>query len=462
VFVVAFQLTHLASAAEFFEIGDVVGGPGLSHERRGTLTAMSGDGSTIVGAIFDDTSVDNRSFFRWQRDTGAVELGIGGSTYAGVVHDGSAILIASVIPNVLPDRFMRITEWTEENGIHDLGIFSGPHTFRADTGNYILGGHGSSWMLWSKANGLEVADGMGGANDVSENGTVVGRGSLDNKAFVWTKQTGLLPLITEPHAISEAIRISTDGMVIGGRMFDQANGYTVFRWTQQEGLQRLGPGYFTAMSNDGSTIFGVNGAQAFRWTQATGFDLIPPLAGIQDVIGAGLGDVTRDGAMAIGSTISSSTGSHPFVWRLGKGVTTVEDMLANEFGLADRIAGWQLTGLSLSEDGKILAGTGLNPDGFRDTWVADLHLDPGDFNNDGTVDAADYVVWRNGLGATHTPADYDVWRANFGVTRNSATTQTVSGVPEPTAISLGLISATCTFAFARRAPTVRRRDLKIH
>jgi hypothetical protein len=38
----------------------------------------------------------------------------------------------------------------------------------------------------------------------------------------------------------------------------------------------------------------------------------------------------------------------------------------------------------------------------------------GDFNQDGTVDAADYVVWRNGLGTTYTQADYDVWRANFG------------------------------------------------
>ena len=40
----------------------------------------------------------------------------------------------------------------------------------------------------------------------------------------------------------------------------------------------------------------------------------------------------------------------------------------------------------------------------------------GDYNRDGTVDAADYVVWRSGLGTTYTQADYDVWRANFGQT----------------------------------------------
>jgi hypothetical protein len=39
---------------------------------------------------------------------------------------------------------------------------------------------------------------------------------------------------------------------------------------------------------------------------------------------------------------------------------------------------------------------------------------PGDFNLDGSVDAADYVVWRKGLGTTYTQTDYNVWCANFG------------------------------------------------
>ncbi|TWT33916.1 PEP-CTERM motif protein [Posidoniimonas corsicana] len=51
----------------------------------------------------------------------------------------------------------------------------------------------------------------------------------------------------------------------------------------------------------------------------------------------------------------------------------------------------------------------------------------GDFNADGSVDAADYTVWRDNLGedagvlngngsgaATVTQADYDLWRANYG------------------------------------------------
>jgi hypothetical protein len=43
-------------------------------------------------------------------------------------------------------------------------------------------------------------------------------------------------------------------------------------------------------------------------------------------------------------------------------------------------------------------------------WSAVAAL-PGDFNHDGTVDAADYVDWRKIDG---TQTGYDAWRANFG------------------------------------------------
>jgi hypothetical protein len=73
---------------------------------------------------------------------------------------------------------------------------------------------------------------------------------------------------------------------------------------------------------------------------------------------------------------------------------------------------------------------------------------PGDFNNDGTVDAADYVVWRNGLGTTFTQSDYNAWRANFGGSAANAVTGNVTSsnatVPEPQGFLLlifGLITA---------------------
>jgi hypothetical protein len=64
----------------------------------------------------------------------------------------------------------------------------------------------------------------------------------------------------------------------------------------------------------------------------------------------------------------------------------------------------------------------------------------GDFNDDGTVDAADYVVWRKHNGSTTvlpndrssglvSPADYDDWRANFGISSSGGSL--AQAVPEP-------------------------------
>ena len=37
----------------------------------------------------------------------------------------------------------------------------------------------------------------------------------------------------------------------------------------------------------------------------------------------------------------------------------------------------------------------------------------GDYNRNGTVDAADYAVWRDGLGSVYNQNDYQIWRAAF-------------------------------------------------
>jgi Tol biopolymer transport system component len=70
---------------------------------------------------------------------------------------------------------------------------------------------------------------------------------------------------------------------------------------------------------------------------------------------------------------------------------------------------------------------------------------PGDFNSDGIVDAADYTVWRDGLGTDYEPSDYDKWKSNFG--RRSgvggsapgSAGGTVAAVPEPASV-FGLIA----------------------
>jgi hypothetical protein len=64
----------------------------------------------------------------------------------------------------------------------------------------------------------------------------------------------------------------------------------------------------------------------------------------------------------------------------------------------------------------------------------------GDFNEDGVVDAADYVVWRKNNGSQQ---EYDTWRANFG-TMPGTSSAFVTSVPEPRAWSLLSIAIVCS------------------
>jgi hypothetical protein len=78
---------------------------------------------------------------------------------------------------------------------------------------------------------------------------------------------------------------------------------------------------------------------------------------------------------------------------------------------------------------------------------------PGDFNNNGVVDAADYVAWRNGAA---DPTDYATWRANFGAGASGLglSAGNSAAVPEPA----GLIAVlTAIMACLVNAPQRRIR-----
>ena len=78
---------------------------------------------------------------------------------------------------------------------------------------------------------------------------------------------------------------------------------------------------------------------------------------------------------------------------------------------------------------------------------------PGDFNTNGVVDAADYVVWRNNVGSTTAlPNDsiggtigtpqYNEWRTHFGQTAGSgAGVGANAAVPEPATVVMLILAA---------------------
>jgi uncharacterized protein YjbI with pentapeptide repeats len=91
---------------------------------------------------------------------------------------------------------------------------------------------------------------------------------------------------------------------------------------------------------------------------------------------------------------------------------------------------------------------------------------PGDYNGNGTVDAADYVLWRDHLGqsvtlpndatpGTVTQADYEIWKSTFGHVANGATA--VATIPEPTT-RIPMLIAIASFLARRRAKTSKIRN----
>jgi len=95
----------------------------------------------------------------------------------------------------------------------------------------------------------------------------------------------------------------------------------------------------------------------------------------------------------------------------------------------------------------------------RALLLSDSTILDGDFNQDGSVDAADYVVWRKNLdSATSLPndespgfvsaEDYGVWRANFG--RTLAGASALGSVPEPASGIMALWGAIGFVVIRRR------------
>jgi hypothetical protein len=77
---------------------------------------------------------------------------------------------------------------------------------------------------------------------------------------------------------------------------------------------------------------------------------------------------------------------------------------------------------------------------------------PGDYNDDGMVDAADYTVWRDNLNTSAelpndetpgevTEGDYTVWKTHFGESLGSGSLVSGVAVPEPATAVLLLLAA---------------------
>jgi len=270
------------------------------------------------------------------------------------------------------------------NQINGVGILSQPTGVSADGSvvvGYSFGSFATGWVWTASGGAVPFGPPQGFTfafpSAVSSDGSIIvgtASGNLQPQAFRWTQNGGTVLLGVLPgDTDSSANAVSGNGIVVVG----QSNNNIIqraFRWTQTGGMTDLGslPGATfttpTATNFDGSVVVGYsisNAAHAFRWQANTGLTALPELPGAQVSEAYA---VNYDGSVIVGVSGSATFPSgEAAVWNKN-GVQSIKNLLvANGVNLL----GWTLSeARGVSADGTIVAGTGANPSGQEESWIA--------------------------------------------------------------------------------------------
>jgi PEP-CTERM motif len=163
------------------------------------------------------------------------------------------------------------------------------------------------------------------------------------------------------------------------------------------------------MAIDNSNTVGVNAgtgaATGNPQAVVTGIEFSLPLA----ELGNPLGDIKL--------TAFINSGPHSFISNQFSGVGVLRSNLGGDMGAINLAT---------------IAG---------DQFVTIPHVGvAGDYNHDGVVDAADYVVWRKRHPGGSAQAEYELWRSHFGHTASGGAGEAfLPIIPEPSSLAMLLI-----------------------
>lgn len=330
-----------------------------TFQRLGTLpgytrsqsAAVSADGRVVAGTAED--SGGRQQAFRWNAASGIVALGFppGGtrSAASGISADGS-VVVGYANSTEPPGSASVAFRWTTV-GMERITPLAGST--------------------------------LCGASGVSGDGRVVVGVCLahNNVGFHWTQSgggIGLGQLGGGSSASSNAAAISNDGLVIAGSGNPFIAGAVV--WTlagTRTILGKLQPddsnASASALSADGAVVVGnsydsASQPRMFRWTLGSGMQPVPGVP--TDVTASFASAVSGDGRVIVGYWSRGASNS-AVIWDEARGMRPLAQALANEYGLT--LAGWTLQQANaVSADGRVIAGTGLNPQGELEAWVVRL------------------------------------------------------------------------------------------
>jgi probable HAF family extracellular repeat protein len=304
--------------------------------------------------------------------------------------------------------------YSQGTGINDSGQVTG-YSDTTDDATY----HAFTWKPTtpgSASGTMHDLGTLGGSGsfgwDINASGQVAGYSDTTDDvathAFLWkpAMPNGVSGTMHDLGSLggteSEGSGINDSGQVTGSSLTNGDEDYHAFLWTPTT------PGGTSGTMQDLGTLGGPDsyGYNVSAGGQVVGASRVPPH--VSDYL-------------------------HAFLYRSGSGMVDLNTLI-------DPLSGWELLDASEINEAGQITGQGLIAGEYHAFLLTPTLL--GDFNGDGTVDAADYVVWRKGLGTTYTQSDYTVWRAHFGQTAgNGASTIENAAIPEPATLALLILAA---------------------
>jgi hypothetical protein len=486
----------------------------LNNSGTAAWTAIKPDGDTrravrwnpLAGPAMELTPIvtSGNAFARAINAQGTVV----GYTHVGIEQRAARWSAGSSSPTVLPGLSPNAER--HANGINDAGIAVGNSDFQNEFGN-----QGQRAVRWNAAAGITQLQNLdfnsqnvafADANAINGAGEVVGWavrfGAMDTvlgeRAVRWTSggsisELGHLGTNSNGAAEAEAWAINTAGAAVGySKRFDamgQSQGDRAVRWnvgsTAVIELELLGSSDVNIGThskaytlNDAGTAVGwaekyttsLLGRRAVLWNAAGDVTELGTLGtNGEGFTAAEAYDINEDG-IAVGTALKwGETGSaaKAVYWGANGAAVDLNTLIAPS-------AVWELTqAFAISDTGWIVGVGQYSPPGPQNTYERVFMLQlpspatvPGDYNDDGKVDAADYVVWRKSEGTMATlPNDphggaigalqFNTWRANFGSMggegAGNSPGSTNGNIPEPAGILMVLIASVAVFSNYRGA-----------
>nr|AGC71552.1 autotransporter beta-domain protein [uncultured bacterium A1Q1_fos_517] len=336
----------------------LIGSPGAAPERVEAYS-ISDDGRVVVGQLRTAGMVRGEAF-RWTAEAGFERLGILGgedpeSAALAVSADGSVVVGWTTSPL---SNYGEAFRWERSTGMIGLGD--------------LPGGYAESSATAVSADGSVV---------VGRSTSALAPNSF-GEAFRWTAATGMVGLgvmTSSGFDYSFADGVSADGTSITGTASTE-QGHEIFLWTALDGMVPLGSlegkpyptSYGLDISADGTALIGFTDygsqvARSFRWTAAGGMEELGDLPGSG---GNRVFSLSADGSVAVGDAFLD--GRTATIWDATHGMRELKQALIDS-GLAQEIEGWTLEyGAGVAGDNLTIAGSGINPAGEHDAFIAEL------------------------------------------------------------------------------------------